>query len=201
MSLESLHNYFGITVKSRKNDEKFGFFDFCLSSRNNVGIPKNHNFTPKNRKINFFYHKKKILSDIAKWSFSDLEIEPETPFGSRKFFFLKISLTRIVFWGEIYRELPCRWNHYIIISGIRSKVGKTMKNSVFRLLSVIPKYCWNNSNITVMSSEFHPKKYYANLSFPQKKNSVRHPKMVVFASLRPNLRPLSGIEILFFFEL
>ena len=30
MSLESLHNCFGITVKSRKNDEKFGFVDFCL---------------------------------------------------------------------------------------------------------------------------------------------------------------------------
>ena len=30
MSLESLHNYFGITVKSRKNHEKFGFFDCCL---------------------------------------------------------------------------------------------------------------------------------------------------------------------------
>ena len=28
MSSESLHNYFGITVKSRKNDEKFGFFEF-----------------------------------------------------------------------------------------------------------------------------------------------------------------------------
>ena len=26
MSLESLHNYFEITVKSRKNDEKFVFF-------------------------------------------------------------------------------------------------------------------------------------------------------------------------------
>ena len=38
MSLELLHNYFGITVKSRKNDEKFGFFDFCLWSRNNDGI-------------------------------------------------------------------------------------------------------------------------------------------------------------------
>ena len=36
MSLESLHNYFGITVKSRKNDEKFGFFEFWLWSRNNV---------------------------------------------------------------------------------------------------------------------------------------------------------------------
>ena len=38
MSLESLHNYFVITVKSRKNDKKFGFFDFCLGFRNNDGI-------------------------------------------------------------------------------------------------------------------------------------------------------------------
>ena len=38
MSLESLHNYFGITVKSRKNDEKFGFFEFWLWFRNNDGI-------------------------------------------------------------------------------------------------------------------------------------------------------------------
>ena len=36
MSLESLHNYFGITVKRRKNDEKFGFYKFRLWSRNNV---------------------------------------------------------------------------------------------------------------------------------------------------------------------
>ena len=79
--------------------------------------------------INFFFHKKKL--DIPKWSFSGFETEPETPFGNRNFFFLKIQLTRIVFWGEIYRELPCRWNHYIIIPGSRSKVGKTMKKSVF----------------------------------------------------------------------
>ena len=38
MSSESLNNYFGITVKSRKNDEKFGFFEFWLWSRNNDGI-------------------------------------------------------------------------------------------------------------------------------------------------------------------
>ena len=36
MSLESLHNYFGITVKSWKKDEKFGFFEFWLWSRNKV---------------------------------------------------------------------------------------------------------------------------------------------------------------------
>ena len=28
--------------------------------------------------------------------------------GIERLFFLKILLTRIVFWGEIYRELPCR---------------------------------------------------------------------------------------------
>ena len=38
MSLESLHNYFGITVKSRRNYEKIGCFDFRLWSRNNVDI-------------------------------------------------------------------------------------------------------------------------------------------------------------------
>ena len=41
------------------------------------------------------------------------------------------SIFRIVFWGEIYRELPCFRNHQMIISGSRSKVEKTMKNSVF----------------------------------------------------------------------
>ena len=64
MSSESLHNYFGITVKSRKNDEKIGFFEFCLWSRNNVGIIATSrqspvNSTPKNTMINFFFQKKK----------------------------------------------------------------------------------------------------------------------------------------------
>ena len=64
MSLESLHNYFGITVKSRKNDEIIGFFDFCLWSRNNVRIIATLrlspvNFTPKNAMINFLLDKKK----------------------------------------------------------------------------------------------------------------------------------------------
>ena len=81
--------------------------------------------------INFFStKKKKIPPDIPKWSFSDFETEPEFPFGNRKLFFLKFKLTRRFSWGEIYRELPCRWNHYIIISGSRSKVGKTIKKSV-----------------------------------------------------------------------
>ena len=136
MSLESLHNYFVITVKSRKNDEKFGFFEFGLWSRNNADMLATSRSSPvnstlKNTMMNFFSTKKKIPSYIPKWSFFEFKTGPETPFGNRKFFFLKIKLTRIVFWGEIYPELPCRWNHYIIMSWSRSKVGKTLKNTVF----------------------------------------------------------------------
>ena len=35
------------------------------------------------------------------------------------------------FWGEFYREWPCRWNHYLTFSWSRSKVEKTIKNSDF----------------------------------------------------------------------
>ena len=38
----------------------------------------------------FFPQKKKIPSEIPKWSFSDLETKPEAPYGNQKFFFLKI---------------------------------------------------------------------------------------------------------------
>ena len=47
------------------------------------------------------------------------------------FFFCGKKIDDSVFWGEIYRELPCRRNHYIINSGSRSKVEKAMKNLVF----------------------------------------------------------------------
>ena len=64
MFSESLNNYFGITVKSRKNNEKLGFFEFWLWSRNNVEIiatlrESPVNFTQKNTMINFFSTKKK----------------------------------------------------------------------------------------------------------------------------------------------
>ena len=92
-----------------------------------------HQISPQKTLRSTFFSKKKrnIPSDIPKSSFSDFETEPETPFGNRKFFFLKILVTRTAFWCKIYRELPWRWIHYIIISGSRSKVEKTMKNSVF----------------------------------------------------------------------
>ena len=103
MPLESLHNYFGITVKSTKTDKKISFFDFCLWCRNNVGIIatlrwSSVNFTTKNTMNNFFFHKKKIPSDIPKWWFSDFETEPETTFGNRNFFFSKFNLL-VYFFG------------------------------------------------------------------------------------------------------
>ena len=110
MSLESLHNYFGITVKSRKNDEQFGFFEFWVLSRNNVEMiatlrESPVNFIPKNTMINFFFHKKKkIPSDIPKWSFIDFEIEPETPFGNRKFFLSKFCLLIYIFGVKFTRN-------------------------------------------------------------------------------------------------
>ena len=60
---ESLNNYFGITVKTRKNDEKFGFFEYWLWCRNNDEMIATSryspvNFTPKNTIINFFSIKK-----------------------------------------------------------------------------------------------------------------------------------------------
>ena len=73
------------------------------------------NSTRQKNYIQLFFPEKKNSPDIPKWLFIDFEIEPEAPFGNRKFFFLKILLTRIVFLGKIYRELPCRRNHYIII--------------------------------------------------------------------------------------
>ena len=97
MSLESLDNYFVITVKSRKNDEKFDFDELRLWSRNNVGIIAKLrwspvNFTPKNTTINFFFHKKKkkFRPTCQNGLFRDFETVPETPFGNRQLFFLKI---------------------------------------------------------------------------------------------------------------
>ena len=77
----------------------------------------------------FFPPTKKYCPTSPNGRFRDFEIEPEVPFGNRKFFFL-IQLTRIVFEGEIYRELPCRWIYYIIIMRSRSKIEKTVKHSV-----------------------------------------------------------------------
>ena len=49
----------------------------------------------------------------------------------------------------------------------------------------------------VISGKFHAKKHYDQLFFPQKKKFRRTSENGRFAILRPNLRPLSGIEHFF----
>ena len=97
MLLEWLHNYFGITVKSRKHDEKFGFFEFWLWSRNNVEMIATLryypvNFTPKNTMTSFISHKKKKNpSVIPKWSFSDFVTETEALSGIENVYFSNLT--------------------------------------------------------------------------------------------------------------
>ena len=91
MSSESLHNYFRITVKSWKNHEKIGFFEFWLWSRKKVEMiatvrQSPVNFTPKNTIVNFFSHKKKIrpTSQMVVFRFWERTWDP---FGGSKIFF------------------------------------------------------------------------------------------------------------------
>ena len=98
MSLASLHNYFVNMVKSRKNDGKFGFFDFCLWFRNNDGIIATLrlspvNFTPKNPIVNFFFHKKKKFrptSENGRFPILRPNLRPLS--GDENFFFSKFNL-------------------------------------------------------------------------------------------------------------
>ena len=54
---------------------------------------------------------------------------------------------------------------------------------------------------TAKFGKFHPKKTMINFFFKKKKNYLSDTsKMVVFAIIRPNLRPLYAIENLFFNE-
>ena len=98
MSLESLHNYFGITVKSRKNDKNIGFFEFGLWSRNNVGMittlrSSPVNFTPKNTIIKFLFNKKKNSVRHPKMVvFAILRLNLRPFSGIEDFFFSKFNL-------------------------------------------------------------------------------------------------------------
>ena len=130
--------------------------------------------------MNFFFHKKKFrpTSQIGRFPILRPNLRPLS--GIEKLFFLKIQLSRIVFGCEIYRELQCRWNHQIIISGSWSKFETTMKNSVFSTFVCDPEVMLEKlqhyGNLRLIS----PQKHYDKLFFPQKINSVRPPKSVAF---------------------
>ena len=85
-------------------------------------------------------------------------------------------------------------NYFGIVVKTRKNVEK---NRFFRLLSVIPKLCWNNRDIAVISSEFHPKKHYDHLLFQKKKKFRQTSQNGRFPILTTNLKPLSGIAIFF----
>ena len=115
--------------------------------------------------------------------------------------FFSQNLTCIVFQGEIYRELPCRWNHYIIISWSRSKVEKTMKNSDFSSFDYDPaimlKWLQHHGNLQWIP----PQKTPWSTFFPEKKKFRQASQNGRFSILRPNLRPLSGTENFLFSKL
>ena len=97
MSSESLHNYFGITVKSGKNYEKFGVSNFDRDAEIMMKWLQHHGnlqkISPqKTLRSTFFSTKKKIPSDIPKSSFSDFETKLRPLSGIDISFFSKFNL-------------------------------------------------------------------------------------------------------------
>ena len=81
-----------LRLKMKKTMKSWFFFSIfdcdpeiimeCLQQQSSV------NFTPKKTMINFFSRKKKLcIRHLQNGRFGDIETEPETTFGNRKFFF------------------------------------------------------------------------------------------------------------------
>ena len=126
--------------------------------------------------MNFLFNKKqkKLPSDIRKCRFRDFETEPPPPFsplsGMDNFFSSKFNLLySFLGWNlpRITMSLESLHNYF----GIKVKKRWTIR--FFRILTVIPKYCWNDCNITVISSKFHPKNTMMNFLFNKKKKKFR----------------------------
>ena len=146
MALDSLHNYFVITVKNRKNDEKSGFFEFWRWSRNKVEMiatlrSSPVNFTPKNTTINCFFHKKKKNSvrhpKMVVFQFWDRTWDP---FRESEIFFSQNLTYSYSFLGwnlpGITMALNSLHNYFVITVKSRKNDEKI---GFFRLLFVIPK--------------------------------------------------------------
>ena len=121
------------------------------------------------------------------------------PLSGSKFVFLKIYLTRIVFWGKIYRELPCYWNHYIIISRSWWKFEKIHDEK----FGIFEFWLRSRNNVEMIATlrqspvNFTPKNTMVNFLFHKKKQIRPTSQNSRFPILRPNLEPLSGMEIFF----
>ena len=102
MSLESLQNYFVIMVKSRKNNEKIGFFNFVLWSWNKVGNWQHYGISGKFHAKKhydqlFFPQKKKKFRPTSQNGLFSIYTPNLRPLSGIEIFFLKIYLNRIVF--------------------------------------------------------------------------------------------------------
>ena len=139
------------------------------------------NSTPKNTMINFFFQKKNKFRQTSQTGRFSILRPNLRPLSRIENFFTQNLTYSYRFWGEIYRELPCRRNHYIIISGSRSKVEKTMKHSVFSNFVGDPeiklKWLQHHGNLQSIPPR---KTLWPTFSSRKKTNFVRHPKMVVF---------------------
>ena len=188
MSLEWLHNYFVITVKSRKNGEKLGFFEFWLWSRNNVEMIatlrwSTVNFTPKNTMINFFFHKKKkkFRPTSQNGRFPILRPNLRPLLGIENFFSQNLTyLYSFLGWN-----LPGITMAFDSLHNYFGITVKSRKND--EKLGFFEFWLWSRNNVEMIATlrwspvNFTPKNTMINFFFPQKKkNSVRHPKMVVF---------------------
>ena len=135
---------------------------------------------------------------MPKWSFIDFEIEPETPFGNRKLFSQNLTYSySFLGWKSpgFTMSLESLHNYFVI----------TVKNRKNHEKIGFFDFClWSRYNVGIIATygnlrEISRQKTLSSTFFStKKKNTVRHPQMVVFAILRPNLRPLSGIENFFF---
>ena len=152
MSLESLHNYFRITVKSRKNNEKFGFFEFCLWSRNNVRIVATLrkspvNFTLKNNAINFFIHKKKISVRHRKLVVFRFWDRTWDPFRESKIFFSQNLTSSYSFSG---------WNLPGItmsFESLHNYFGITVKGRKNNVKFGFFEFClWSRNNVGIVAT-------------------------------------------------
>ena len=97
--------------------------------------------------------------------------------------------------------LLCRWSHYIIISGSRSKLEKTMKNLVFLTFYCDPKIVLEWLQHDSNPREILAQKNHNQLFFHEKNNIfVRHPQNGHFGDFETEPETPFGNRNFFFLQ-
>ena len=148
--------------------------------------------------INFFFPQNKKFRPTSHNGRFPILRPNLRPLSGIENIFSRNLVTRRAFWGKIYWELSWRWIHCIIISGSRSKVEKTMKNSVFSNFDCDPeimmKWLQHHGNLRYISPQ---KTQWSTFFFSQNKKFRPTSQNGRFPILRPNLKPLSEIKNFF----